>query len=978
MLPHSSQYSAYGSGRAGHSLSQPGAAPSSDFDELFSSQPGPSSGFGHQPSQSTKRPRCPECGTRKMRLRAGQLICKRGHVQQFFRVEEAEGDEYIGDGIARKRRVQKTHRVRRLKSQHTPWYSQPETDVEPDDSEEDQLEHESSRAKKRPRSASFRPAGAEEEEDELLEDSQDDESDNPRARPYSIREDSFFERTPHSLRSYAASSAAEESGFESELDSHARASRRGIRSIWRSGVGLHGAFEGRFALLQCLQLVLRLQLQKLREVWGDKLPRETEAVARDLWAMFVSLLPVGHYPPEPLIAATFDWHTRTALSQQRAAELFPNHQTYDPQADIHAHRRTMLFNAFHHHCERSARGEDVAARRFTTQHVDDRAGAEDPGVAKECIDWIVGNAEDQRATSRSQRSSEVESLADPEDELAQLDPVFAEQRRQQRRATSESEPHDTETEHGGLGGQGGRTRRKRKRRFLPPWATKNAAGTAQTEILQLATVPTTLSIVYLALHLLKVPVFWADLVKLVASYELPFLNVVHRLPLPLTRSLNKDNVHHHMLDTDAVPSISALHLHTLGVAELLQRTYGVEFGDANVSGQLARMTEAMLLPPTFYVATKRLLDTVARGVTPQLLPLRTKGRQDAEEDGKKAGLPGAALVQRLPKEFVLMAALLVTVKMRYGLDGQERSEGVGVDGAVSCAPELEAWLAALDARRDRFRASREAVKRVDPTELDPLSMSEDQLDAYASFVENNLVLSNHIDLHEWRRLEPQRRWAAFTNFVPELSRSNPPRGEGSDRGGGGGTTGWSELETDLRRLYRRHTARPKESGLKPGEQYVMHQFAPSAGAPSDADPLGLCCSPLYPRVMQHANEVVGISTPQSASVAMDVLVDLECTRARTRGADAVIRTWEMAYGIQAHLEAVERMLDAETEHRARNIRRNLARAAPARSGGLAPEPEQDSHQEHAQEQHEQQLEQPQQQEDQDTDEDEDRSESPDI
>ena len=125
-----------------------------------------------------------------MRLRAGQLICKRGHVQQFSRVEEAEGDEYIGDGIARKRRVQKTHRVRRLKSQHTPWYSQPETDVEPEDSEEDQLEQPSSRANKRPRSADSRSEGAE-HEDEMFGDSQDDGSDNPKARPYSIREDSF-------------------------------------------------------------------------------------------------------------------------------------------------------------------------------------------------------------------------------------------------------------------------------------------------------------------------------------------------------------------------------------------------------------------------------------------------------------------------------------------------------------------------------------------------------------------------------------------------------------------------------------------------------------------------------------------------------------------------------------------------------------------------------------------------------------------
>ncbi len=510
--------------------------------------------------------------------------------------------------------------------------------------------------------------------------------------------------------------AAEESGFESELDSHARASRRGIRSIWRSGVGLHGAFEGRFALLQCLQLVLRLQLQKLREVWGDKLPRETEAVARDLWAMFVSLLPVGHYPPEPLIAATFDWHTRTALSQQRAAELFPNHQTYDPQADIHAHRRTMLFNAFHHHCERSARGEDVAhaasPRSMSTTAPTPRIQAwpRSASIGSSAMPKI--NAPRQGRSARSRWRVWRIQRTNWHNSTRSL-PNNAGSSGERRPRASHTTPRPSTADRTGRAGSGQAEDEAQAKAQIPAaLGDQNAVGTAQTEILQLATVPDD------AIH--RVPRAASAQGAGVLGrpgqarcvVRAAVLNVVHRLPLPLTRSLNKDNVHHHMLDTDAVPSISALHLHTLGVAELLQRTYGVEFGDANVSGQLARMTEAMLLPPTFYVATKRLLDTVARGVTPQLLPLRTKGRQDAEEDGKKASLPGAALVQRLPKEFVLMAALLVTVKMRYGLDGQERSEGVGVDGAVSCAPELEAWLAALDARRDRFRASREAVKRV--------------------------------------------------------------------------------------------------------------------------------------------------------------------------------------------------------------------------------------------------------------------------
>lgn len=915
MLPYNSQHGR----RYGNSFSQPNPAPSSDFEDFYSSQPSSSMAPHAEASQSSRRPRCPECGTRKMRLRAGQLICKRGHVQQHFRVEAAEDDEFLGDGVARKRRTTNVKKVRRLKSQHTPYYSEPETDVEQPDSDEEQLEEEQLRAHKRARQRSSRSrsvSGWSDEPDEHLTDSQDGAA-NDSDPPYSIRADSFFERPPRSRRSYT-SAAEEGSGIDSEPGTYARASRRGVRRIWRTGVGLHGAFEGRFALLQCLQLILRLQLHKLRLLWGDKLPPETEAVARDLWTMFVSLLPVGHYPPEPLIAATFDWHTRNALSQEKAAEMFPNHATYDPESDIRSHRRRMLFNSYHHYMQRKRRnGEEVGE-------------SDDEVAAKECIDWIVGQDEQKR--SRSEQSSEPdEDMVDPEDELAQLDPVFAEERRQQReqsqaQASDEGNVSDASASNLDKG--------KDKRKHIPPWATKHAVSKAQSDILHLAIAPTTLSIIYLSLHLLKVPILWKDLVRLISSYSLPYLNVVHQLPLPLTRFLNKDNVHHHHLDTDAVPSITTLHLHTLTLADLLNRTYGIDFGEGAVSGQLVRLVEGMLLPPTFYIATKRVLEMVGRGVGPSLLPTSSTSRRSGD-DGVNTRLPGATQLQRVPKEFILMAALLVVIKMRYGLDGRERVEVPNSNEAVrgvSCAPQLEPWLAALDARKKRKLESVEAVPKLDPTEVEALRMTPDQIEAYASFAEENLILSNQIDLHEWRRLEPARRWANFVDFLPPSSLAPQPAPAPSST-----TPPWAEFESDLRSIYRHHPAQPSPpnpppTSLPAGAAYVVHEFLGHPSKRLSSDPTGLCRSPLYPRVIHHANEVVGMPTPQTPTAALDVLIDLKVNRG-DRGVDANVKAWEAGYGIQAHLEVVERLLEEEVKGRARRLRRVFRKMEAGSNGG---------------------------------------------
>ncbi|CCM01610.1 uncharacterized protein FIBRA_03670 [Fibroporia radiculosa] len=61
---------------------------------------------------------------------------------------------------------------------------------------------------------------------------------------------------------------------------------------------LYHGDRARYHYFQCLQLILRIQVASLTELWG--LPKEFEIICRDIWALHLSLLP-NPPPPEPLL-----------------------------------------------------------------------------------------------------------------------------------------------------------------------------------------------------------------------------------------------------------------------------------------------------------------------------------------------------------------------------------------------------------------------------------------------------------------------------------------------------------------------------------------------------------------------------------------------------------------------------------------------------------------------------------------------------
>jgi len=211
----------------------------------------------------------------------------------------------------------------------------------------------------------------------------------------------------------------------------------------------------------------------------------------------------------------------------------------------------------------------------------------------------------------------------------------------------------------------------------------------------------TVATLYLALVICRMPVTLGDLRSHIASRTLPYLNALNVLPAALTESLSSHEIQYSSLDCQHIPSVMALHERAVYMARVLQLRFGVVIPELNALPVLSRMTADMLLPPTFYVAAKSLLtflriDMHVRSET-AWYPAAAGNAHAArrERDGGPLAYSRNASV---PRCIMLMGALLVIIKLRWGLDGlarRESDETLGGHRVVSGAPEQDRWLGAL-------------------------------------------------------------------------------------------------------------------------------------------------------------------------------------------------------------------------------------------------------------------------------------------
>ncbi|KAI3617535.1 hypothetical protein CBS9595_003444 [Malassezia furfur] len=366
--------------------------------------------------------------------------------------------------------------------------------------------------------------------------------------------------------------------------------------------------------------------------------------------------------------------------------------------------------------------------------------------------------------------------------------------------------------------------------------------------LDLVSLRSTVATVYLALVRRRCPI---SIGQLRTYGTLPYLHAIHVLPAPLLDVLSYSDVAYAGLDTELVPSVMDIHRRVADIATRLSLDFGVVWPEVNAPPMLARMVHAMLLPAPVYVAAKALLahlriDMHVRNVSAQL------PRQARE--GRTRSIHSYARNAAIPRCVMLMAAVVVVLKLRYGLDGVPRAD------PLNALPPLGPWLAAVraathgttdDGTPDAPGATPSgapdapgAFRPWDP-DADLLGLSDAQIDAYLDFVEQTYT----------RPYIPPAMRAARRDGIADLLSCAPAADAQRVDVAALARADDARAEAHRAALYAAPAAAPAAPAARTaGEAYPVYAHDPSGTWPRE-----------YTRVLACAQRVLGLDTAPAAS-----------------------------------------------------------------------------------------------------------------
>ncbi|PWN33760.1 uncharacterized protein FA14DRAFT_65136 [Meira miltonrushii] len=540
-----------------------------------------------------------------------------------------------------------------------------------------------------------------------------------------------------------------------------------IRGTW-------SAERARYLFYQCLQVILRLQIEAVKEHLPSCPGEDLEAVCRDLWAFYVSMQ--DKLQPQPYLEASEDAGMQIKGKEKRSISMERAKQ---------AEREAML------------QEEEDESQRFDDQL------------------RLLGLAEDGEET----------------DDLVSTD-------------AGETSAVDTDDE--GLA-NGQRSGGDESRRGYVKSGAKNL---------------TTLTcIVYLGLITLRVPIRWNDLRLLLIEQKIPFLHAIYQLPRPMTKALPYRYAER--LDGKKVPSIDKLHHVSVRLANDLHNKFSIKFPEMNALPMLWRCTQDLLLPPTVYCAAKRLIAycEIPLVAVQESCSTLSLDQEKPPQRNRKASLmlDGRLAVSlqytSVPREVVLMASLILMIKMRYGLDGEERFEEPQIADIWSGCPPLDPWLAALEVQQARGETQFPALADPDSVKID--EMTNDQLDAYLDYAEDKLILEDHPNaLHRRHTGKIDDLLACGAGLTSINGRNDIHENGNHDQ-----SDILSQLYKDKKQLYP-HLITLNDDQLRPGDAHFVYNRMISSGTAADAQ------SPWesgwvhdqYAKVLQYAAKAIGIET----------------------------------------------------------------------------------------------------------------------
>ncbi|KAJ7068357.1 hypothetical protein C8F01DRAFT_1117873 [Mycena amicta] len=239
----------------------------------------------------------------------------------------------------------------------------------------------------------------------------------------------------------------------------------------------------------------------------------------------------------------------------------------------------------------------------------------------------------------------------------------------------------------------------------------------------------TLAIIVLACWTLRIPILYRDLLALVQSYELPYLDPLRILPQNMVSHLTKYNAQ--ALTPPNAPN--SIHLHNVvsSLARRMHETYGILTPEANTAPILWRVvSQCFGGNPTLYKLVKRVAARLS-------LPLTVHHSLAPTLRRVKDWDPESHKYDNIAPELALAATCVIVIKMVYGLDGKPRLP-VDIEDPACEMPRLDEYLDLLKKLDDADGRARDAAFSPH-RDMAIEDLSDDTVDEYLAFCERALV-----------------------------------------------------------------------------------------------------------------------------------------------------------------------------------------------------------------------------------------------
>ncbi|TFK75826.1 hypothetical protein BDN72DRAFT_954379 [Pluteus cervinus] len=198
----------------------------------------------------------------------------------------------------------------------------------------------------------------------------------------------------------------------------------------------------------------------------------------------------------------------------------------------------------------------------------------------------------------------------------------------------------------------------------------------------------TLATLVVACWTLRIPIIYQDLLREVAAYHVPYLNGLQVLPSAVVSHLSKQTSQ--ALSPHFAPSALQLHHHASRLTKVINKTFDVATPELNAAPILWRCVRSLNGTPILYHLAKRLAQILSlplvlhHSLSPRLSRKKARDTEGHRDDG-------------MPPELLLLSAVIIAIKLVYGIDGETRNPRRNDDPACAL-PQIGEFIKMLEGR----------------------------------------------------------------------------------------------------------------------------------------------------------------------------------------------------------------------------------------------------------------------------------------